>query len=153
MAVWTLVTSVAYLRGARRLAVVDLVVTVLATTSTLVIDEPARIAAGGPVITTVWSAGAVLAVAIAFGIRPAVGAVAVSAAALWVTCRALDAALLSDIQLLLVAGVAVGFAAVAMRRSPVRLQEAIATEAAAAERERLAWELREPRHVGREAGR
>jgi Family of unknown function (DUF5931)/Histidine kinase len=141
MALWTLATSVAYLRGARRLAVVDLVVTVLATISTLAVDDPARIAAGGPVITTVWSAGAVLAVAIAYGIRPAVGAVAVSAAALWVTRRALDAARLSDIQLLLVAGVAVGFASVAMRRSAVRLQEAIATEAAAAERERLARDI------------
>jgi hypothetical protein len=90
MTVWALVTSVAYLRGARRLAVVDLVVTVLATTSTLLIDDPARIAAGGPLVTTVWSAGAVLAVAIASGVRPAVGAVAVSAAALWVrrcSCR------------------------------------------------------------------
>ena len=141
MAVWTLLTSVAYRRGARRLAVVDLGVTALATTSTLAIEEPARIAAGGPVITTVWSAGAVLAVAIAYGVRPAVGAVAVSVAALWVTRRALDAALLSDAQLLLVAGVAVGFAAVAMRRSAVRLQEAIATEAAAAERDRLARDI------------
>jgi signal transduction histidine kinase len=141
MAAWTLVTSVAYLRGADRLAPVDLAVTVLATTSTLLVDDPARIAAGGPVITTVWSAGAVLAVAIAFGIRPAIGAVAVSVGALWVTRRALDAALLSDAQLLLVAGVAVGFASVAMRRSAVRLQEAIATEAAAAERDRLARDI------------
>ena len=141
MAGWTLVTSVAYLRGADRLAPVDLVVTVLATMSTLLVDDPARIAAGGPVITTVWSAGAVLAVAIAFGIRPAIGAVAVSVGALWVTRRALDAALLSDAQLLLVAGVAVGFASVAMRRSALRLQEAIATEAAAAERDRLARDI------------
>ncbi|NMO92001.1 MacS family sensor histidine kinase [Actinomycetospora sp. TBRC 11914] len=141
MAVWTLVTSVAYLRGARRLAVVDLAVTVLTTTSTLLVADPARLAAGGPVITTVWSAGAVLAVAVAYGIRPAINAVAVSVAALWVTRRALDAALLSDAQLLLVAGVAVGFAAVAMRRSAQRLQEAIATEAAAAERERLARDI------------
>jgi signal transduction histidine kinase len=141
MGVWTLVTSTAYLRSARRLDVVawvDLAVTVLTTTSTLAVEDPARIAAGGPVITTVWSAGAVLAVAIASGIRPAVGAVVVSVAALWVTRRALDAALLSDAQLLGVAGVAVGFASVAIRRSAVRLQGAIATEAAAAERERLA---------------
>lgn len=141
MAVWTLATSVAYLRGADRLAPVDLVVTVLATTSTLLVADPARIAAGGPVITTVWSAGAVLAIALAFGIRPAIGAVAVSVGALWVTRRALDAALLSDAQLLLVAGVAVGFASVAMRRSAQRLQEAIATEAAAAERDRLARDI------------
>ena len=39
------------------------------------------------------------------------------------------------------AGVAVGFASVAMRRSALRLQEAIATEAAAAERERLARDI------------
>ena len=141
MAVWTLVTSVAYLRGARRLALVDLVVTVLATTTTLVVADPDRIAAGGPVITTVWSAGAVLAVAIAYGIRPAIGAVAVSVGALWFTRRALDAALLSDAQLLLVAGVAVAFASVAIRRSAQRLQEAIATEAAAAERDRLARDI------------
>jgi signal transduction histidine kinase len=141
MAVWTLVTSVAYLRGARRLALVDLVVTVLTTATTIVVDTPDRIAAGGPVITTVWSAGAVLAVAIGYGIRPAIGAVAVSVGALWFTRRALDAALLSDAQLLLVAGVAVAFAAVAIRRSAQRLQEAIATEAAAAERDRLARDI------------
>ncbi|WP_285587848.1 DUF5931 domain-containing protein [Actinomycetospora sp. NBRC 106378] len=141
MAAWTLVTSVAYLRGPSRLVLVDLVVTVLTTMTTVLVDDPARIAAGQPVITTVWSAGAVLAVAVAYGVRPAVGAVAVSVAALAFTRRALDAALLSDAQLLLVAGVAVGFASVAMRRSAQRLQEAIATEAAAAERDRLARDI------------
>lgn len=141
MAAWTFATSVAYLRGARRLAVVDLAVTVLTTMSTVLVDDPARIAAGQPVITTVWSAGAVLAVAVAHGIRPAVGAVLVSLAGLWITRRALDGALLSDAQLLGVAGVAVGFASVTLRRSAQRLQEAIATEAAAAERDRLARDI------------
>ncbi|MEJ2870097.1 DUF5931 domain-containing protein [Actinomycetospora sp. OC33-EN08] len=141
MAAWTLVTSVAYLRGARRLALVDLAVTVGTTMTTVLVDDPARIAAGQPVITTVWSAAAVLAVAVAYGIRPALGAVVVSVAALAFTRQALDAALLSDAQLLLVAGVAVGFASVAMRRSAQRLQEAIATEAAAAERDRLARDI------------
>lgn len=141
MTAWTLITSVAYLRGARRLAVVDLGLTMLATTSTLVVDDPARIGAGGPVITTAWSAGAVLAVAVAFGVRAALAAGAASIGALWITRRVVDAALLWDAQLLLVAGAAVGFAAVAVRRSAQRLQAAIATEAAAAERDRLARDI------------
>lgn len=141
MAVWTAVTSVRYLRGARRLTLVDLGVTVLATTSTLVVEDPGRIAAGAPVITTVWSAGAVLAVAIAYGWRGGLGAGVLSAVVLLLVRRAVDDDLAFDVQLLLVVGLAVGLAADTMRRSARRLQEAVAAEAATAERERLARDI------------
>ena len=141
MVAWTGWTSVRYLRGAPRLAGVDLAVTVVLTLTTVVVEQPDRIAAGAPVLTTIWSAGAVLAVAVASGVRGGLVAGAVSAVALLVVRRTVDGPLLYDVQLLLVVGVAVGLAADTMRRSARRLQEAIATEAATAERERLARDI------------
>ncbi len=138
MAAWTAFTSVRYLRGARTLTLADLALTVAATLSTRVVESPARIAEGAPVITTVWSAGAVLAVAVAYGMRAGLAAGLVSALALIAVRQTFDADLLSDVQLLVVVGLAVGLAANTMRRSARRLQEAIAAEAATAERERLA---------------
>jgi signal transduction histidine kinase len=142
MAAWTVVTSVRYLRdGDGRTAIADLVVTSLATLSTLLIDTPERIAAGGPVATTMWSAGPVLALAVAYGWRGGAGGAVATTAVLLVVRRTVDRDLLYDAQLLLVAGLAVGIAADTMRRSAARLQAAIASEAATAERERLARDI------------
>ncbi|WP_433784334.1 MacS family sensor histidine kinase [Actinomycetospora sp. CA-101289] len=142
MAVWTVVSSWRYLRsGDPATAVADLVITALATASTLLVDTPERIAAGGAVITTVWSAGPVLALAIALGWRGGLGGALVTIGVLFGVRRALDTDLLFDAQLLLVAGLAVGLAADTMRRSTERLRVAVAREAATAERERLARDI------------
>ncbi|MDT7672408.1 MAG: hypothetical protein QOD82_310, partial [Pseudonocardiales bacterium] len=76
MAVWTVVTSVGYLRPKwapwvlpqGRLALLDVVVTLVAVAATRLVDTPDRIAHGAPVLTTVWSAGPVIAVALAYGV-------------------------------------------------------------------------------------
>lgn len=142
MVVWTGLSSVRYLhRGDAATAVVDLVVTALATTSTLAVDTPARLAAGGSVITTVWSAGPVLALAVALGWRGGLLGGAVTVGVLLAVRRIVDTALLYDSQLLLVAGLAVGLAADTMRRSAEQLRAAAAREAATAERERLARDI------------
>lgn len=141
MTAWTAYTSRHYLRRARRLTLVDLAVTVVASLSTLVVVGPARIAAGTPVITTIWAAGAVLAVAVAYGARSGAGAGVVSALALVAIRRVADTDLFYDVQLLVVVGLVVGYAADTTRRSARRLQEAVATEAATAERERLARDI------------
>jgi signal transduction histidine kinase len=142
MAVWTAYSSWRYLRtGDPATAVADLVLTALATASTLLVDTPARIAGGGAVITTVWSAGPVLALAIALGWRGGLTGALVSIGVLFGVRQAVDTDLLFDAQLLLVAGLAVGLAADTMRRSTERLRAAVAREAATAERERLARDI------------
>lgn len=142
MAVWTAVSSWRYLRtGDPATAVADLVITALATASTLLVDTPERIAAGGAVITTVWSAGPVLALAVALGWRGGLTGALVTIGVLFGVRRTLDTDLLFDAQLLLVAGLAVGLAADTMRRSTERLRAAVAREAATAERERLARDI------------
>jgi signal transduction histidine kinase len=142
MAVWTAASSIRYLhRGDAATAVVDLVVTALATASTLLVDTPAQVAAGGPVITTVWSAGPVLALAVALGWRGGLVGAVVTVGVLFAVRRTVDTDLLFDAQLLLVAGLAVGLAADTMRRSVERLRAAAAREAATAERERLARDI------------
>ena len=142
MAAWTAYSSWRYLRtGDPATAVADLGLTALATASTLLVDTPARIAGGGAVITTVWSAGPVLALAIALGWRGGLTGALVSIGVLFGVRQALDTDLLFDAQLLLVAGLAVGLAADTMRRSTERLRAAVAREAATAERERLARDI------------
>ncbi|MEJ2888781.1 MacS family sensor histidine kinase [Actinomycetospora aeridis] len=142
MAVWTLVSSLRYLRfGDPATACADLVVTALATASTLLVDSPEHIAQGGPVITTVWSAGPVLALAVALGWRGGLVGSVVTVAVLFGVRRIVDGDLLFDAQLLVVAGLAVGLAADTMRRSVEQLRAAAALEAATAERERLARDI------------
>ncbi|MFC5137069.1 MacS family sensor histidine kinase [Actinomycetospora rhizophila] len=142
MAVWTVVSSTRYLRtGDPVTACLDLVLTALATASTLLVDTPQRVADGGPVITTVWSAGPVLALAIALGWRGGLGGALVTVTVLFGVRRVVDTDLLFDAQLLLVAGLAVGLAADTMRRSVEKLRAATALEAATAERERLARDI------------
>ncbi|MHC1558037.1 MacS family sensor histidine kinase [Actinomycetospora sp. C-140] len=142
MAVWTALSSLRYLhRGDPPTAVVDLVVTALATLSTLLVESPEQVAAGDPVITTVWSAGPVLALAVALGWRGGLTGGLVTVGVLFAVRRTLDTDLLYDAQLLLVAGLAVGLAADTMRRSAEQLRTATALEAATAERERLARDI------------
>nr|WP_238355556.1 DUF5931 domain-containing protein [Kribbella sandramycini] len=140
--VWTVVSSVGYSRrwGRRntRLAVVDLVVTIGCMYATLLAQPLIDIRGGASVLTSVWAAGPVLALAISRGRDGGLlGAVAISLALL--SLRGVDSAakILSNVQLLLVSGLVVGYAASTMRRAGDRLREAIAAESATAERLRL----------------
>ncbi|MGZ0152675.1 MacS family sensor histidine kinase [Kribbella sp. WER1] len=142
MGVWTAVSSYGYsVRWGRRntrLAYADLVVSVGCMYATLWAQPLVDIRAGASVLTSVWVAGPVLALAIARGRDGGlVGAVTISLALL--SLRGLDhiSKILSNVQLLLVAGLVVGYAATTMRRAGERLRAAIAAESATAERLRL----------------
>jgi signal transduction histidine kinase len=142
MAVWTIIASIGYSRhwGRRntRLAFADLVVTIGCMYATLLAQPLMDIRSDGSVLTSVWVAGPVLALAISRGRDGGLlGAAAVSLALL--SLRGVDHAwdILSNVQLLLVAGLVVGYAATTMRRANARLREAIAAESATAERLRL----------------
>ncbi|MGI8814670.1 MAG: DUF5931 domain-containing protein [Pseudonocardia sp.] len=68
--VWTVVTTYSYLRAraaARWLSVADVAVTMVAVGATVLVQTPERIAGGAPVLTSVWSAGSPIAVALAYG--------------------------------------------------------------------------------------
>jgi signal transduction histidine kinase len=142
MGVWTVIASIGYSRhwGRRntRLAFADLIVTVGCMYLTVLAQPLIDIRGGASVLTSVWAAGPVLALAISRG-RDAglLGAATVSLALL--SLRGVDnaARILSNVQLLLVAGLVVGYAATTMRRATTRLRDAIAAESATAERLRL----------------
>lgn len=141
MAAWTVVTSIGYSRiwGWRntRLAVADLVVTLACMTGTLLAQPLDAIQGGATILTSVWAAGPVLALALARGRDGGlIAAAAVSLATAVLTGGDWDR-LLNNVQLLVVAGLVVGYAATATRRANARLTDAIATEAATAERLRL----------------
>lgn len=140
MAVWSAVTAWGYLRpGTRRgpLAVADLAVTVAVMGTTPLVQTPAQLAADAPVMGSIWTPGAALACALAFGVAGGlVGAVVVSAALVAVSAQL--ATELGDIQLIVLTSLTVGFAATVLRRQAERVRRAVALAAAAAERERLA---------------
>jgi signal transduction histidine kinase len=144
MAAWTGGSGYVYLRRPAaaderrgRLAVLDVVVTVAVMASTPLVQTAAQLEADAPVMGSLWTSGAVLACAIAFGVPGGIaGAAAVSAAL--VGFQAEVAAELPDIQLLALAGLTIGFASTVLRRSAERVRRAVASEAAMAERERLA---------------
>jgi signal transduction histidine kinase len=141
--VWTLVTSWCYLRENSRwfwLTVVDLVVGCgLMYSSRLVFthDELAG-TAPIPLLTTVWVSGVVAAGAIRTG--PVGGAVfgVVLAGVNVATHGYADVDLSRDAVLLIVTGLVIGMASVTARRSAEQLAHALRSEAATAERERLA---------------
>lgn len=142
MGAWTVVASIGYSRhwGRRntRLAFADLLVTIGCMYATLLAQPLLDIRGGASVLTSVWAAGPVIALGISRGRDGGLfGAAAISLALL--SLRGVDnaAKILSNVQLLLVSGLVVGYAATTMRRANLRLREAIATESAAAERLRL----------------
>ena len=142
MGVWTLISSYGYSRrwGRRntRLAFADLVVTVGCMYATLWAQPLLDIRAGASVLTSVWAAGPVLALAISRGRDGGLlGAATISLALLSLRGVEHAAKILSNVQLLLVAGLVVGYAASTLRQAGRRLREAIAVESATAERLRL----------------
>jgi signal transduction histidine kinase len=143
MAGWTLLTGIWYIAGRpdrRLVALADLLVTVAVMATTPLVQSPQQLAADAPVMGSIWTSGAVLACALAFGLRGgALSAVVVSVAL--VAFQARMETELGDIQLMILAGLTIGYAATVLRRSGERLRVAIAAEAAMAERDRLAREV------------
>ena len=140
VAVWTAVTAYLYLAApARRgaTAVADLVVTVAVVATTPLLQTPAQIAADAPVTGSIWTPGAAVACALAFGVRGGlIGGLALAAADLAVSARVTTE--LNDVELILLVSLTVGFASTVLRRSAERTRRAVASEAAMRERERLA---------------
>lgn len=147
MVAWTVVTGFAYFprrdgpdrRGT--VAAVDLVVTAAVMLTTPIVQSPAQLAGDTPVMGSIWTPGAALALAIAFGLRGGlVGAVVIAGALVTVTLLSGPMTLvdLADVQLLILAGLTVGFCSGVLRRSAERVRAAVAEQAAATERERLA---------------
>ncbi len=139
---WTAVIAVRYLRPHDRLlgfVVLDLAVCCgLMTVSRLVLT-PAQLAVDAvPLVPTIWVTGVVAAGAVYAG--PAGGALfgAVVAAFNYGVRGYVDTDLTRDMMLLVGVGFVLGLAAAASRRSAARLEAALRTEAATAERERLA---------------
>jgi signal transduction histidine kinase len=143
MAAWTAGSGYLYLRRSvgpdRRgwVAAADVVVTFAVIASTPLVQTPAQLAADAPVMGSIWTSGPVLACAIAFGVPGGIAGAAVVSAAL-VGFQARLATELPDIQLLALAGLTIGFASTVLHRSAERVHRAVASEAAMAERERLA---------------
>lgn len=143
LGLWTALTGYWYLREADRwfwLTVVDLAVgCALMYTSRLVFTH-AELAGSPPIplLTTVWVSGVVAAGAIRTG--PVGGAVfgVVLAASTFLTHGYVDVDLSRDAVLLVATGLVIGMASVTARRSAEQLAHALRSEAATAERERLA---------------
>lgn len=147
MIVWTIVSGLLYARAALRwlrnvgfdaAVLFDVVVTCgLMLTSPLILSSP-QYAASTPLITTVWAAVAPLAVGVRFGsVGGALSGLTVGVATALAYQR-FDLSIARDGVLLVASGVLVGMAATTARRSAAALAEAMRTEAATAERERLA---------------
>jgi signal transduction histidine kinase len=137
---WTVVTTVGYRRGsiAGRLAVADLAVTAAAVGSTVLVESPRAIAGGSPVLTSVWSAGSPIALALAHGPVPGVLGALLVQGVVWAVRGSLGPVELTDLVLLVAAGAAIGHAGTVLRRSAAEMRRAIELRAALAERERLA---------------
>lgn len=158
MTVWTAVLARGWLVGAdeRRgpLALADLAVSagIMLTTPLIVTD--AQLDASAPGMGSIWTSGAVLACAVAYRIPGGVAAAAVISASLVLAKSRATLTELNDIQILVLAGLTVGYASLVLRRAAERVRRAVAEEAAAAERERLARAVHDGvlqvlAHVGR----
>ncbi|GAB1512060.1 MacS family sensor histidine kinase [Actinophytocola sp. KF-1] len=142
MVVWTVAIAVRYLRPTASLlafTVLDLVICCAIMTSSRFVLTPLQLHGEPvPLIPTVWVTGVVAAGAVAAG--PVAGGVfgGVVAAFNFGVRGYVDTDLTRDLMLLVGVGFVLGLAASSSRRSAARLETALRTEAATAERERLA---------------
>lgn len=141
MVLWTVLTTVAYARVTWRkpwLVVLDVLVTCgLMLTSPWILTTE-MYAQDAPLITTVWVSGAAAAAGVRFGpIGGVIGGMALGGGTA-LARQTLYLDVWRDWFLLVAAGLVIGLAADALRRAAVVLARALRTEAATAERERLA---------------
>ncbi|GAB3395915.1 DUF5931 domain-containing protein [Amycolatopsis echigonensis] len=141
MGAWSAGSSLAYVRESGRhrwLVILDvLLTTALMLTSPWILSD-AQYDAASPLITTVWAAVAPLAAATRFGARGGVVAGLVVAVGTGLAREKIDLDVVRDGVLLCASGLLVGMAATLARTSAEALARALRTEAATAERERLA---------------
>jgi signal transduction histidine kinase len=144
IAVWTLLSCLAYSYDVTRrihVIVIDLVVTLTLMSSSVLVLSPEQlgeVTQRTPLLTTVWASGPVVAAAVHAGrFAGALFGLTVSVADVWVRGSVtIDTA--RDTILLVGTGFVLGLAATAARRATEQLRRSARTEAATAERERLA---------------
>ncbi|SDI58334.1 Signal transduction histidine kinase [Actinokineospora alba] len=142
MAVWTLVTSVYYLRDTGKAVwfiFVDLLVCVIAMAmSRLVLTHEQLTVLAVPLVPTVWVTAVVAVGAVRAGLSGGTLFGLVVAVANYAVRGYVDTDLTRDMVLLVAIGGVLGLAATTSRQSAERLAKALRVEAATAERERLA---------------
>jgi signal transduction histidine kinase len=140
MAVWTGLATYLYADRRRRrwpLLLTDLVLTVTALLLSVAVLEPGLIASGDPTLTVSWAAAPVMAWAVWSGWGGgALAAVVVGTAAV-VERSSIAQATINSLVLLLLVGAVVGYVVQLARRAETAYAEAVALQAAGAERERL----------------
>ena len=140
MALWTGLSAYLYADRRRRrwpLPVADLVVTLAALLSSLAVLRAERIDLGDPTLTVSWAAAPVLAWAVWSGwVGGLLAGAAVGAGAV-VEKGEPSQATWNSVVLLLLVGAVVGYVVQLARRAESAYAEAVALQAAAAERERL----------------
>ncbi|MFD6417443.1 MacS family sensor histidine kinase [Streptomyces sp. NPDC060194] len=145
VAVWTLATLPRLANAAscsRRFLAVDLTLALTGILLTPVVDSaPARIAADGPTLPSIWTAGAVLAFAVKGGWRWAALASTLVAAANLVQRGQLSQDTLHNVLLVWIVSIAIGYVVQVARASERTLARALEIEAATRERERLARDI------------
>jgi signal transduction histidine kinase len=119
----------------------DLALAAASVLITLVVDDPARIAAGEQTLPAFWPAAAVLAWAVRGGRRDGLIAALVVSAADLLEVRRLSPTTVNNIVLLLLVGLIVGYGVELFRAGRRDLARAVALEAATRERERLAADI------------
>jgi signal transduction histidine kinase len=141
---WTGLTAYLYAAPRRRrpvLLVADLVLTVAAQQSSLLVLSAERIDAGDPTVTVSWAAAPVLAWAVHGGAVPGLAAALVVGLGAVVERGALPQATANSVVLLVLTGTVVGYVVALGRRAEEALAEAVARDTAAAERERLSRQV------------
>ncbi|MFI8303271.1 MacS family sensor histidine kinase [Streptomyces sp. NPDC085927] len=144
LAVWTLATLPRVANAAactRRFLAADLTVALTGILLTPVADAPERIAAGGPTMPSIWTAGAVLAFAIKGGWRWAALASTLVAVANLIERGGPARDTVHNVILVWVASIAIGYVVEVARASERTLARALEIEAATRERERLARDI------------
>jgi len=141
MGAWTVLTSYLYRREATRSP--GIVITDVVLTTALMLTSPwvlsiYQYSTAAPLITTVWAAVAPLAAGARFGKDGGIAGGLFVAVGTGVARRVFDLDVARDGVLLIASGLLIGMAATTARRSAETLAQALRTEAATAERERLA---------------
>lgn len=144
LAVWTLLTvrnvSSAE-RCTKRFLAADLTVAISGILLSAVVDTPERVAAGGPTLPSIWTAGAVLGFAVKGGWRWAAVTSAVVGVANLVERGGFAQDTIHNVLLVWIASVAIGYVVEVARISERTLARALEIEAATRERERLARDI------------
>ena len=142
MSVWTAFTVWRYSRPegrTHRLVLVDQVVCNLLYLSSFLVLTPDQLAAPEvPSVVTLWHSSVVTAAAVRWGLLGGGLSAAVASGGNFLLHQTYNPAMLLDTVLLLGTGLLLGLASDTARRATERLARALRTEAATAERERLA---------------